>query len=760
MLVAATFLFNGPRKPIETVMENLMSIWAGVECTVNRVGDSFFRQCVRNGHHQRLQDLELFAELGIERIRYPFLWEDASRGSLSEFDWSWADERTAELKRLGLVPIAGLVHHGSGPLGTDLMDPEFPEKLASYARQFARRFPWITDYTPVNEPNTTARFSGLYGVWYPHHKSGPSYLRCLYNQIRATVLCMQEIRQVNPESRLVQTEDLGKAQGTSPLQYQVEFENHRRWLSFDLLCGAVDRKHPLYDYFVANGILERELGWLLENPCPPDIIGINHYLLSSRFLDHRLEFYPTPFHGGNGRQAYSDVGVIDTTAAPLVSPQEILTEVWERYHLPFAVTEVHMLGRREDQMRWFHEVLRSAQVLRNQGADLRAVTAWSLLGAFDWNSLCTADHQFYESGVFDIRGPHPRPTALKKMIQSWAQGKVYDHPVLQQKGWWHHRDAAPYGPPANPKPIIHPPDSGKILIIGASGTLGRAFARICEKRHLPYVALTRQDLEITSSDSIRRRLDEIRPWAVINAAGYVRVDQAEIEGEKCFRQNVLGPRNLAEICSARKIQLLHFSTDLVFDGSSTRPYQESDPVGPLNIYGLSKLESEVQVLGSHPDSLVIRTSSFFGPWDTANFVFMTLKELNSGGRIEVASDLTITPTYVPDLVDISLDLLLDQETGLLHLTNQGQLTWLELAHKVAQMAMDHKRLEKSLWSPEKILAVQAETLPDRARRPKFSALTSERMKLLPFHEDALIRYFKETEPVLTAEKIFHQESSL
>src|SRR5689334_22796470 len=113
-------------------MKQNIPIWAGVECTVNRVGDQYFHQCQKNGHEKRLQDLELFKELGIERIRYPFLWEVAAKNSTTtDFDWSWADERTAELQRIGLTPIAGLIHHGSGPEGTDLLDPKFPEKFAA-----------------------------------------------------------------------------------------------------------------------------------------------------------------------------------------------------------------------------------------------------------------------------------------------------------------------------------------------------------------------------------------------------------------------------------------------------------------------------------------------------------------------------------------------------------------------------------------------------------------------------------------------------
>src|ERR1700712_4865383 len=101
------------------------------------------------------------------------------------------------LRELGVKPIVGLVHHGSGPRHTSLVDPAFPEQLAAYAGAVARRYPWVQDYTPVNEPLTTARFSGLYGVWYPHGRDEKTFIQALLNQCRGTVLAMRAIRKVN-----------------------------------------------------------------------------------------------------------------------------------------------------------------------------------------------------------------------------------------------------------------------------------------------------------------------------------------------------------------------------------------------------------------------------------------------------------------------------------------------------------------------------------------------------------------------------------
>jgi dTDP-4-dehydrorhamnose reductase len=141
-----------------------IEVWAGVECTVNRVEDKYFDQLKYNGHDQRIEDLDRFAEIGIQALRYPFLWERTAPNDVKDADWSWADARLERLRALQIRPIAGFVHHGSGPRHTSLLDPEFGDKLAQYAAAFARRYPWVEDYTPINEVFTTARFSALYGV--------------------------------------------------------------------------------------------------------------------------------------------------------------------------------------------------------------------------------------------------------------------------------------------------------------------------------------------------------------------------------------------------------------------------------------------------------------------------------------------------------------------------------------------------------------------------------------------------------------------
>ncbi|HBL13524.1 MAG TPA: dTDP-4-dehydrorhamnose reductase, partial [Cyanobacteria bacterium UBA11162] len=186
-----------------------------------------------------------------------------------------------------------------------------------------------------------------------------------------------------------------------------------------------------------------------------------------------------------------------------------------------------------------------------------------------------------------------------------------------------------------------------LAIIGARGTLGKAFAHLCDIRGIPYYLLTRQEMDITNPASVDAAITELNPWAVVNAAGYVRVDDAEREPDICLRVNAEGPAILAAACARQGVALLTFSSDLVFDGTGANPYVESNTVAPLNVYGRSKVEAEVRVLKAYPSSLVIRTSAFFGPWDEYNFVTIALRQLAAGHTFVAAEDSVVSPTYVP-----------------------------------------------------------------------------------------------------------------
>ena len=725
-------------------------LWGGIECSCNRVGEQFFDQLSRNGHRDRISDLDLFASLGIKKLRYPVLWEQVAPRSLDTPDWSWPDERLQRLQELQIEPIVGLVHHGSGPAYTSLTSDNFAPLLGQFAGMVAERYPWVNYYTPVNEPLTTARFSGLYGLWYPHGTSDTSFVRALLNQVKGTKLAMQAIRKVNPNAKLIQTEDLGKTHSTKLMAYQAAFENERRWLSFDLLCGKVTPKHKLWKYLLKSGASEEELFDLSINPLPPDIFGINHYITSERYLDEHLSQFPLHTHGRNKKHVYADVEAVRVKGIERDGIKTLLQEVWQRYNSPIAITEAHLCCTREEQMRWFMEVWEAAADLKEAGVNCLAVTAWALLGSFDWNSLLTRHKNHYENGVFDLRiTDKPWPTAIATMLQSLATTGKYQHDVLKHKGWWDREERYEYWHGDNyiskptHKPILESNGQRPLLITGATGTLGRAFARICKDRGLYYKLVSRADMNIADPESVRRAVNTYNPWAIVNTAGYVRVDDAEKESDRCYQENTEGPTVLARICKEKDIQFLTFSSDMVFDGKKEGAYTESDEPNPLNVYGRSKALAEKAVLEILPEALVIRTSAFFGIWDRYNFVYYALQSFIQGIPFTAANDVKISPTYVPDLVHTSLDLLIDKAKGIWHLTNEGTYTWAELATLVAEIA---------LLKNVKIDAQPVSTFQLPSYRPLNTALHSNKIRLMPTVLDALQRCIPVVMQALVKEK--------
>ncbi|HEX5775634.1 MAG TPA: family 1 glycosylhydrolase [Caulobacteraceae bacterium] len=715
-----------------------LELWGGHECTVNRLDDAFMDQTVLSGHHERLSDLDLFADLGVKALRYPVLWERTAPDHPGEYDWRWADERLGRLAELRIKPIVGLVHHGSGPRYTSLLDDGFATGLAQFARAVAERYPWVGDWTPINEPLTTARFSALYGLWYPHVRDEALFWRALLNQIDGIRLAMREIRAVNPAARLIQTEDLGKTYSTRAVSHQASFDNARRWMTWDLLMGAVTPGHPMWERLEWYGLAER-LRAIADEPCAADVIGVNHYLTRDRFLDHRAGRYPRRFWGGNEFMRFADVEAVRVLQPGPDGLEGALQEAWSRYGRTLAVTEAHNGCTREDQMRWFREAWTTGQRMRARGVPVEAVTAWSLLGSYDWNSLLTKPAGHYECGVFDMRCGEPRPTAVSAMLKSLGNPLEEPHPVLATPGWWR-RDVRLQHKPVfrtveDPEPRRQwqaPPGPRRpLLITGATGTLGKALARSCEWRGIDYVLTDRSQLSLADEDSIDRALDHHVPWAVVNAAGWVRVDDAEADPDGCIQANAEGALRLARACHDRDLAFAGFSSDLVFDGRPGRPYVESDAANPLNVYGRSKAQAEAAVLALGGKALMIRTAAFFSPYDPWNFAAWVTRSLADGQEIAVAEDLVVSPTYVPDLVDATLDLLIDGEAGVWHLANQGEVTWAQFAAKIADLLdLDQALIAPSPWK----------SLGWPAARPAHAPLASERGCLMPTLENALERY--------------------
>ncbi len=240
-------------------------------------------------------------------------------------DFSWSDERLRGIRKLSMRPIVRLIHHGSGPRYTNLLKPGFATGLADHARATAERYPWVTDWNPVNEPLTTARFSCINGVWYPHRTAGEgAFWLALLNEVSGVRLSMKAVREINPQARLIQTDDLGYTHASPKLAEHAEFENHRRWITWDLLTGRVVPGHPLWSRIAAYGFDSR-MKELADDPCAPAVLGTNYHAASERVIDPRLDAY-AGMAGQDGPGDYANADAVRSIAREPLGRGELLTQ--------------------------------------------------------------------------------------------------------------------------------------------------------------------------------------------------------------------------------------------------------------------------------------------------------------------------------------------------------------------------------------------------------------------------------------------------
>jgi dTDP-4-dehydrorhamnose reductase len=417
-------------------------VWGGIECTRVWIGDVTRDQLDVTGHARREDDLDRLAELGVQGVRYPVLWDRVAPNGLADADWSWPDRRLARLRELGIRPVVGLLHHGPGTRGATYLDPDFPARFADYAGAVARRYPWLDTWLPINEPLTTARFAGLYGFWWPHANDRDTFVRILLNQLLGVRAATRAIRAEIPGASVGQNEDIGRTRGTPPLAQLVRFHNVRRWLTFDLLTGRVDERHPMWTYLVGAAGAGPLLEDLRTDPCPPDLLGVDTYVTSERWLDHRVRHFPRESWSRDGHRRFADVESVRVVDTRFGGVARAMRETWRRYHLPIALSEVHLGGSSRDQLAWWHEALAAAMQGRKDGVDVRAITNWATFGLQDWTSLLREERGDYEPGAFDTRFDPPILTTLGEAVRATAAGAEARR---RPRGWWRRADRAFWG---------------------------------------------------------------------------------------------------------------------------------------------------------------------------------------------------------------------------------------------------------------------------------------------------------------------------
>jgi beta-glucosidase/6-phospho-beta-glucosidase/beta-galactosidase len=357
------------------------------------------------GHYERWkEDFDLVCDLGIHFLRYgppihrTFLGE-------GKYDWLFADETFADLKRRNIAPIADLCHFGVPDWIGDFQNCDFPGLFAAYAREFAERFPWVQLYTPVNEMYICATFSARYGWWNEQLASDRAFVTALRNIVKANVLAMQAILDVRPDAIFIQSESSEYFHAENPAAIgPAEILNAKRFLSLDLNYGR-RIESEMYEFLMDNGLTRDEYHFFLGNRLKHHCIMGNDYYITN---EHRVSA------DGSTRPSGEVFGY-----------DEITWQYYDRYHLPVMHTETNLREgpNGEEAVNWLWKEWANVLRVGNDGIPVVGFTWYSLTDQVDWSVALREDRGVIDPvGLFDLdRNIRPVGEAYKQLISDWRE---------------------------------------------------------------------------------------------------------------------------------------------------------------------------------------------------------------------------------------------------------------------------------------------------------------------------------------------------
>ena len=274
----------------------------------------------------------------------------------------------------------------------------------------------------------------------------------------------------------------------------------------------------------------------------------------------------------------------------------------------------------------------------------------------------------------------------------------------------------------------------RVLVTGANGQLGYDVVQHLNELGIEHLGVERNVLDITNQDAVSKILTSYGPDVVIHCAAYTAVDKAENDRENCYAVNVLGTRYIAEVCQNIDAKMVYISTDYVFDGEGNEPFKETDQPNPINYYGQTKYEGELEVQKLLQKYYIVRISWVFGNHGS-NFVKTMLRLGKEKKEVSVVCDQIGSPTYTPDLAKLLVEMIQTDKYGIYHATNEGYCSWYEFACEIFKQAgMDVK-----------VKPIRTSQYPTLARRPLNSRISkqkldNQRLKRLTSWENALITF--------------------
>lgn len=255
----------------------------------------------------------------------------------------------------------------------------------------------------------------------------------------------------------------------------------------------------------------------------------------------------------------------------------------------------------------------------------------------------------------------------------------------------------------------------KVLVTGANGQLGYDVIKRLDSEIIEYLGTDRESLDITNEEQVKRVISDYNPDVVIHCAAYTAVDKAEDEKDLCYSVNVLGTKYVAEACKETNAKMVYISTDYVFDGEGDQLFEVTDKPNPINYYGQTKYEGEVEVQKILEKHFIVRISWVFGS-NGNNFVKTMLRLGKERDEISVVADQIGSPTYTYDLAKLLVEMIQTNKFGIYHVTNEGYCSWYEFACEIFKQA----------GMNVKVNPINTEDYPTRAKRPKNSRLCKDK----------------------------------
>ena len=354
----------------------------------------------RHYEHWR-DDFRLVIELGLEYLRYGPPYYKVHLGP-DRYDWSFADETFAELRRLGIVPIADLCHFGVPDWVGDFQNPDFPRLFADYARAFAERYPWVRFYTPVNEIFITATFSALLGWWNERLASEKAFVTAMKHLCKANILAEKAILEVRPTALFIQSESTEYFHPSEPAaQARADFLNQRRFLSLDLNYGH-ELGSGMYEYLLDSGMSREEYHWFLDNGLAAKqhcVMGNDYYVTNEHLV------YPDGRVEGSGE---------------IFGYYVITKQYFDRYHLPVMHTETNLRDE-ERAPAWLWKEWANMLRLKQDGVPIIGFTWYSLTDQVDWDTALREDNgNVNPLGLYSIdRKIRPVGEEYKRLVSQW-----------------------------------------------------------------------------------------------------------------------------------------------------------------------------------------------------------------------------------------------------------------------------------------------------------------------------------------------------